>query len=456
MKKNIFITVLCILIFDMNALGSEVLPYYRDVAVNQQELSTEVLNNNLFTGAFIDTYPIQVPPGTNKLQPDVSLAYNSLSATHYPNLLGSGWSLNENYIYRDVNNSPTDTTKHMFFIVLNGQKYQLIFNDSLYHTDRETYYRIQNLSTNTNDNGMYWLVTLKDGLKYRFGYNTDSELVSNIYDFTSRWSLDLINDTHNNKIYYSYSEDPNTNDMGTVYPSKIEYNSDKKRVISFILEDTDRPDQRLVYSDGLKSKYSRRIIAINITADDELVRTYQFDYSSSETNSMTFLTSITEFGSDGNPLPSTTYKYKDSDAGWYNSSEYAVPDPVLFAQGDYGWDRGYRIIDLNGDGLNDIVRSYRTNSIFSGTSYRQVWLNNGSGWIENDTYNMPGKVYFGADSTDNAGGVMFAHVNNDGLIDIVQRYNSSNWPYDHEAANEVWLNTGNGWSNDTGHRCCQC
>ena len=33
---------------------------------------------------------------------------------------------------------------------------------------------------------------------------------------------------------------------------KIEYNNDKKRVIEFILEDSDRPDKLLVYEQGNK------------------------------------------------------------------------------------------------------------------------------------------------------------------------------------------------------------
>ncbi|MBI3035443.1 hypothetical protein HYY71_03900 [Candidatus Woesearchaeota archaeon] len=161
---------------------------------------------NLFPGAGTYTYPIEVPKGTNNLQPSISISYNSQAVKQRPSFLGAGWTLTQNYIYRDVNFTPSNTTDDEFKFILNGASYDLIYDnaDGFYHTETETFTRIQNLSNASNTYNQYWLVTLKDGTQLRFGYNSDSELTSNVgYSYALKWSLDQIEDVHNNKIFYS-------------------------------------------------------------------------------------------------------------------------------------------------------------------------------------------------------------------------------------------------------------
>src|SRR3989344_1233865 len=59
----------------------------------------------LFPGAGTYVYEIEVPRGTVGLKPSLTLLYNSQSVLQRPGLLGSGWSLTENSITRDVNNT---------------------------------------------------------------------------------------------------------------------------------------------------------------------------------------------------------------------------------------------------------------------------------------------------------------------------------------------------------------
>ena len=65
---------------------------------------------NLFPGAGTYTYPIEIPKGTNNLQPSISISYNS-QAVKQRSILGAGWSLTQNYIYRDVNFTPSNNSK---------------------------------------------------------------------------------------------------------------------------------------------------------------------------------------------------------------------------------------------------------------------------------------------------------------------------------------------------------
>ena len=75
---------------------------------------------SLFTGAASYSYPIEVPKGTNDLQPLLTISYNHES-TQKPGIIGTAWSLTESYIQRDISYSRNDTSDDKFKLVLNGQ-----------------------------------------------------------------------------------------------------------------------------------------------------------------------------------------------------------------------------------------------------------------------------------------------------------------------------------------------
>ena len=186
-------------------------------------------STDFFPGAGTYTYEIEVPRGTNNLQPTLTISYNSQAVKQRPSFLGAGWTLPQNYIFRDVNFTPSNKTDDMFKLILNRVSYDLIYDteDGFFHTQTETFVRIQNLSNVSNSYDMYWLLTLKDGTKLRFGFNNDSELTSNVgYNYALKWSLDQIEDVHENKISYLYLEDPHPGDNGTTYFDQILYNCD--------------------------------------------------------------------------------------------------------------------------------------------------------------------------------------------------------------------------------------
>ena len=83
-------------------------------------------------------------------------------------------------------------------------------------------------------------------------------------DYVWRWSLDQIKDTNDNKIFFSYQENPKPNDIGAVYISQIKYNNERKRIINFILEDSDKPDAYIYYNQGTKIRKTRRLKEIDI------------------------------------------------------------------------------------------------------------------------------------------------------------------------------------------------
>jgi len=183
------------------------------------------LSPNLFAGSANYVYPIQVIPGINNLVPDISIQYSHLSTNVQQSELGTAWSLNTPIIYRDINYTRSNTEDDFFRINFNGVSSKLILGeDNKYHTEIESYLSIEKLTCGSNTWGEYWLVRTKEGNRFYFGNTENSELVSNLEDYTVKWSLSKIQDTHGNEINYNYVESPN-NEQGTVYLDSIQYNN---------------------------------------------------------------------------------------------------------------------------------------------------------------------------------------------------------------------------------------
>jgi len=230
----------------------------------------EAFQTSLYTGTFTYTYNIEVPPGTNGLQPNLQLVYSSQRTKDQPTILGTAWDITQNYIQRDINHTMNDTTDDEFKLTFKGSTYDLIYtNNSRYHTETETFLYIENKTGAPNENGTYWIVKSRDGTTYRFGYNTISEVLGSEKNVSWRWYLDQVTDTHNNSIYYEYLEDPYPNDINTIYPANITYNNDQKRIIIFDYENTDRPDLLEFYDNGHKMKYSRRLESIGVYSAEQ-------------------------------------------------------------------------------------------------------------------------------------------------------------------------------------------
>ena len=281
-------------------------------------------NVGIFTGAATYSYPLKVPPGTNSLTPGIELSYNSHRTTERPGIVAAAWSISENYIERDIEHSVQDTSDDKFILHMNGQDQELIYvpSENRYHTKIESYLHITRNNGGNNNLNEYWLIKTKDGTKFRFGYNQDSEQVSNQENYVSRWYLDTITDTNENNIYYTYRENPYSGETGITYPFKIEYNNDKKRRIEFIMESSDRHDWRVTYENGNKVTLKRRLGSIDVYAGNNLVRRYSLSYSN--TISSSYLSEI-RLGDGSSTLSKASFTYFPLTKGWKAEPPFAPP-----------------------------------------------------------------------------------------------------------------------------------
>src|SRR2546421_5896191 len=110
MKKQIIISS-CITLLCFLANSSQTYAALQAVpVVNSPINQRDKYQTDLFTGSSSYSYPIKVPKGTNDLTPDVSLSYNN-QGYHDPSMYtGAGWQLNRDYVQRDINYTPSDTS----------------------------------------------------------------------------------------------------------------------------------------------------------------------------------------------------------------------------------------------------------------------------------------------------------------------------------------------------------
>ena len=126
----------------------------------------------------------------------------------------------------------------------------------------------------------------------------------------------------------------------------------------------------------------------------------------------------------------TNYAWLNTGTGWVSAPGYASPAQI---EVDGVSDAGTRLIDLNGDGLPDLLQSRYSGGIW--TNY--AWLNTGTGWVSAPGYLSP--VPIAVDTVGDAG-TRQIDLNGDGLPDFLQsRYSGGIW------TNNAWLNTGTGW-----------
>ncbi len=124
-------------------------------------------------------------------------------------------------------------------------------------------------------------------------------------------------------------------------------------------------------------------------------------------------------------------------AGYTNS----LPPNMLFSTS--GIDQGTRLIDINGDGLPDLIQLYFQNAGQGGRYVKRVYLNTGSGFQKHVGYsNSKMTSAFARNGVDY--GTRMADLNGDGLVDIVELFKTTSG-----ATNKkVYLNNGSAFVYD--------
>ena len=170
---------------------------------------------------------------------------------------------------------------------------------------------------------------------------------------------------------------------------------------------------------GFAVNSNYRVSEIDVNVSSTWVRKYVLNYTTGDNGYTALLHSITESGENASGTvvaePSSAFTYQVQNTGWATSSTWNPP--VAFVSNG-GVDNGYRLADLTGNGLKDIISS------------SSAYINASSSWVSSSTWVSP--VSFTTSTGEGDNGYRVVDVNNDGLDDII-------------SCNGSYINTGSGW-----------
>ncbi|MFA5088126.1 MAG: FG-GAP-like repeat-containing protein [Candidatus Omnitrophota bacterium] len=382
-----------------------------------QYFNTKLIDVDLQTGSASTSVAINVPPGRNGIQPNLTLLYNSNMRN---GILGAGWVLELGSIQRSTKRGvPKYNSTDNFVLLQSGSAQELVYDRDagFYRPDIEgSFMKI------IYDSGVdQWVATDKTGVKYYFGQSALSRQMNNPLNKTFKWCLDRIEDSFGNDLTIEYVKD-----QEQIYPKKISYTGNKNTSsapyaeVEFGLEDR-AADLNTSYLSGYKITTAKRISWVRVFADGYLQRRYQLGYTRSLGTGQSLLTSVKQYGADDwTTLPATIFTYSEGKPD-FESAKKITNYPAKSLDSSL-----VRMADMNNDGLPDIIRTYPENN-----SAYDIYLNTSAG----------GQVDFAASfPAQNAPSrgfhnpcVKFLDLNGDGLLDVI---------WGEQSPFRVWLNNG--------------
>ena len=411
--------------------------------------SMEAFQVSGFTGAAAYNFSIEVPPGPGGLQPSLSLSYNSQtvdgsSSRGQASWVGMGWSLDTGYIQRSMNGTPTYFEDDTFSLQVNGVGGLLLpiadqdgNPDTIdYRLADENFWQVRQYLSDGDVDGYngdtsFWVIRDGTGTRYYFGNYANNSTGGHawyptgchiIYMQTWRWSLTRVRNIFGRELTYTYykelapeakftegcSENP-ANMAVAVYPYSITYPNGRYRVY-FVPNLTLRSDYDPGWEDAqARTLYQRtQLQYIEVwqdpdgvwwNGDEEIVRRYKLGFGENGQQIMPgntwpaggktpTLTSITEYGTDGGALPSTSF--------WYGDGLH-----LTLAENGYGGQITFGYYDAWGaaQGADPMTCNTPDGTLKMGTVYPDegypsyCGVNNDSNFNTFEKYYQPGGVY---------------------------------------------------------------
>ncbi|MBC5781395.1 hypothetical protein H8N03_00480 [Ramlibacter sp. USB13] len=380
------------------------------VGTTQGDFSVEAGGSAAFS------IPIQVPPGTARMQPSLSLDYLS-GAGSADSLIGNGWNLRGlSHITRCAATVAQDGyTGTVRFddgdrFVLDGGRLQPVQGaygapDAVYHTEIESWRKVvpvYEAPTPGRSGPDGFRVFERDGRILEYGGTPDARLAASPDDPTIRvWALSRVTDRLGNALVVTYKQDAAN---GACYPDRIAYTShpalQARRAVTFAYEP--RPDVMPRYVGGVRIAYAQRLAAVSTWLDDQAVRTYSLAYATGAATGRSQLVSVTEADGQGKALPPLTFTWQDGNAGIFADAQ-PLPSVSVTAGGQL------LPMDVNGDGLVDMV--YVAESA-TGALTLTLFVNQGTTFSDPVTLQVPQLTF-------QDGIALPMDVNADGCIELV-------------------------------------
>lgn len=312
------------------------------------------------TGASTYSIPIQLPPGTNGVVPSLSINYNSQAGD---GILGWGWEIGglsaitrvPQTVYHDGEIKGVQLSIEDIYSLDGNRLIKPGSNDGygesgcIYYTELETFSKITSFGDHEGNGPEYFIVKTKDGRTVEYGNSSDSKFLSEDKDYDGEpdaviaYRINKITDQHGNYIEYKYLNSGRQSKISQILftgndaEGLAPYNK-----IQFYYQERDDDNETFIVGSSIKSK--ALLSKITVIADGSQFKRYEFNYGESI---HTFLKSVTEFGSNGEQLNPTIFKYGDEAPERFTIDEFdaiAGEENIGIFPGDY-----------NGDGITDLM-----------------------------------------------------------------------------------------------------
>ncbi|MCL1125856.1 toxin TcdB middle/N-terminal domain-containing protein [Shewanella surugensis] len=247
------------------------------------------------TGSASYYFPLQLPPATAGVIPNLGLAYNSQGGE---SILGIGWHLSGlSAINRCPKNIAVDgqiagiSFDHNDAYCYNGQRLLLNTGSSnQYHTEIDSFHSIT--AHPDNNNPSYFTLTTKNNETHYFGKAPALTSATDAYiersGFASGtaaqvWALKAIIDSHGNYVRYDYHKDIT---KGSHYLSQVVYGGNhllgKPTYNSVKFHYDDLSKSYISFSNGARLTHDKRLSKIQVKQDNDIYRSYGFTWSLTE------------------------------------------------------------------------------------------------------------------------------------------------------------------------------
>jgi len=396
-----------------------------DYALSPIDVNSRELDYSLPVGTITGSYsvnisgastyqiPLVIPPGTAGMQPSVSLVYNSQAGN---GLLGYGWNIAGlsaitrvgHTIYHDGDIKGVDFNDDRFSI--DGNRLILISgnyggDDSKYYTEIFNGSRIT-AKGSAGEGPQYFIVETKDGKTIEYGRTYDSRFVAEGKTDVLVWKINRIIDKIGNYIDFVYDNSPEhtyNRIKKIIYTGNVEQNLEPYCEIHFYY--SERSDKHLGYVAGSKIEANVLLDHIKIFSDNDLVRKYEFIYYY---DFYSHLIEVKEYNSNGERYNSTVFEW--------NNNNRVFSYGQSFNQSSYEYFSG----DFNGDGVSDIfaVHFYYDQSWTKYYNYYKIYKSGG-----------PNNVVDEGDLSS-IRNIIIGDYNGDGLSDVILTFRDQEESYD--------------------------
>jgi len=292
------------------------------------------------------SYPIEIPPGRQGMQPQLAISYNSSGGNGW---VGLGWDLPAPAImidtrwgvprYDATNQPGFPLGKETETYLLDGEMLTPVAHrgalqprsvEKEFHTRVEGQFR-KIIRHEDGPASYWWEVTDKEGTRFFFGGDPDTGALTsdsvlkdgagNVF----KWALREVLDTHGNGIRYTYTTVTDTGvDGGLVdghqlYLTNINYTqsngADGAYDVIFIRDSelpgyTRRPDVQIDARGGFKMVTAELLKRIEVKFNNGLVRAYDLEYQLGAFEK-TLLESVTQRGEDNSVFNTHEFTYFD-------------------------------------------------------------------------------------------------------------------------------------------------